>query len=146
MDVKLGPIRGMRWRIGSSVHSCWLGSYEAAKFAVVARAVRPGMTVFDIGANAGYYTLLFSRLVGQRGNVVAVDPLPAEPPSVVKMDIEGGESDALVGAQGLLRERQTTWFIALHGAEERQRCGEILVAAGYSLRSLEGEKVEDLAA
>lgn len=38
---------------------------------------REGMTVFDIGANIGYYTSFFSRRVGVAlGKVVAVEPMP----------------------------------------------------------------------
>jgi FkbM family methyltransferase len=66
----------MRWRVGSSVHGCWLGHYEREKQVAVRRLVRPGMTVFDIGANAGFYTLAFSRLVGDAGHVWALEPLP----------------------------------------------------------------------
>jgi FkbM family methyltransferase len=35
------------------------------------------MTALDVGAHAGYYTLLFSRLVGARGRVFAFEPHPA---------------------------------------------------------------------
>lgn len=38
--------------------------------------VRQGDTVLDIGANIGYYALLFSQLVGESGLVVAVEPHP----------------------------------------------------------------------
>jgi FkbM family methyltransferase len=34
------------------------------------------MTVFDVGANAGYFTLLFSRAVGSSGAVFAFEPDP----------------------------------------------------------------------
>ena len=36
--------------------------------------LRPGMTVVDIGANQGLYTLLFSRLVGTGGRVISFEP------------------------------------------------------------------------
>jgi FkbM family methyltransferase len=36
--------------------------------------VRPGMTIFDIGANIGYYVLIESRLVGDGGRIIAVEP------------------------------------------------------------------------
>jgi FkbM family methyltransferase len=40
------------------------------------RLVRRGDTVFDVGANLGVYSLLFSRLVGRRGQVHAFEPGP----------------------------------------------------------------------
>ena len=64
----------MRWIAGSSAHGCWLGHYEQDKQALVRRLVKPGMKVFDIGANAGFYTLAFSRLVGEAGHVWAFEP------------------------------------------------------------------------
>ncbi len=42
------------------------------------RFVRPCTTIFDIGAQAGFYTLFFSRLTGERGRVFAFEPCPDE--------------------------------------------------------------------
>lgn len=39
--------------------------------------VRKGDVVIDIGANVGYFTTLFSDLVGPRGEVHAFEPLPS---------------------------------------------------------------------
>jgi FkbM family methyltransferase len=41
---------------------------------VLSRVTKPGMTVIDIGANIGYYTLLFSSLVSDGGKVIALEP------------------------------------------------------------------------
>ncbi|WP_442506629.1 FkbM family methyltransferase [Novipirellula sp. SH528] len=38
--------------------------------------LKPGMTVVDIGANVGYYSLASARLVGSSGRVIAVEPSP----------------------------------------------------------------------
>jgi len=78
MEVRVvqGPLRGKRWIAGSSNHGCWLGSYECDKQKDLAAAVRPGMVCYDVGANVGFYTLLFSELTGIRGTVAAFEPLP----------------------------------------------------------------------
>ena len=72
-----GPLRGKRWIVGSSDHGCWLGSYEAAKLKKITELVRPGMVCWDVGANAGLYTLLFAELVGRAGRVFAFEPFLA---------------------------------------------------------------------
>lgn len=38
--------------------------------------ITPGMIIIDIGANVGFYTRLFSELVGDHGRVVAFEPDP----------------------------------------------------------------------
>jgi FkbM family methyltransferase len=75
VPVVQGPLRGVRWVVGSSTHGCWLGCYEAANQAICVRLVRHGMTVYDLGAHVGFYTLLFSRLVGPAGVVQAFEPV-----------------------------------------------------------------------
>ena len=69
-------MKGLRWRVGSSNHGCWLGTYELEQQLFFIRFVRPGMVAWDVGANAGVYTLFFSRLVAESGAVVAFEPFP----------------------------------------------------------------------
>jgi FkbM family methyltransferase len=78
MTIRRGPVRGMKWIVGSANHGCWLGTYELAKQHALERFVRPGMTVYDIGAQAGFYSLFFSRLVGPTGTVYAFEPCAYE--------------------------------------------------------------------
>src|SRR5688500_16074892 len=44
-----------------------LGTYERETVAVLRELVKPGMTVIDGGAHVGYYTRIFSKLVGASG-------------------------------------------------------------------------------
>jgi FkbM family methyltransferase len=50
------------------------GSYEPGIAAVLDRYAKPGMSVVDIGANIGCFTMLLASLVGPSGLVVAVEP------------------------------------------------------------------------
>jgi FkbM family methyltransferase len=54
------------------------GGFELAERAFVSRFLRPGMTVLDIGAHHGLYTLLASKAVGPSGQVIAFEPSPRE--------------------------------------------------------------------
>lgn len=42
----------------------------------VLAALQPGMTALDVGANFGYYSVLFAQAVGPAGRVVAFEPNP----------------------------------------------------------------------
>lgn len=53
-----------------------LGRYEPEVTAALRQHCRPGMTVLDIGANAGHHMLLLSRLCGASGHVHAFEPVP----------------------------------------------------------------------
>lgn len=50
--------------------------YEPETCEVFRRLTSPGMTVVDVGAHIGYYTLLAARLVGAGGKVYAFEPDP----------------------------------------------------------------------
>jgi FkbM family methyltransferase len=76
LPVLQGPLRGKTWLVGAHTHGCWLGSYEQHKQLAFARLVAPGSVVYDIGANAGFYTLLGAVAAGPSGRVVAFEPLP----------------------------------------------------------------------
>jgi FkbM family methyltransferase len=52
------------------------GVWAAAETALCKREIQPGMRVLDVGANIGYFTLLFARLVGPTGHVYAFEPEP----------------------------------------------------------------------
>jgi len=73
--IQRGRAKGLKWIVGSSTHGCWLGTYELEKQRALERFVKPGMVVYDVGAQAGFFTLIFSRLV-REGQVIAFEPLP----------------------------------------------------------------------
>ncbi len=62
--------------LGFSCHVMLDGYWEIWLTLFFARTVTPGMTVIDVGANLGYYTLLLGDAVGPSGHVIAVEPIP----------------------------------------------------------------------
>lgn len=62
--------------IGFGSHVLLDGFWEMWLTQFIARHVKPGMVVADVGANFGYYSLLLADLVGEDGHVYAVEPNP----------------------------------------------------------------------
>jgi asparagine synthase (glutamine-hydrolysing) len=50
------------------------GLFEIESTRWVHQVIKPGMTMIDVGANIGYYTLQFSQLTGPNGRVIAFEP------------------------------------------------------------------------
>jgi FkbM family methyltransferase len=59
-------------------------NYEPYTTSLFKRFVSEGMTVVDVGANHGYFTLLASKLVGDKGKVFAFEPDPESYATLVK--------------------------------------------------------------
>lgn len=62
---------------GFACHLMMDGFWEIWITQFFARMMKPGMRILDIGANYGYYTLLFADIAGPGGRVIAVEPNPA---------------------------------------------------------------------
>ena len=89
------------------------GSYEPNETRIMMSMVKPGMTIVDIGANIGYYTLLFARAVGEGGSVYAFEPAP--------------ETFALLKRN--LRENNLSHIVKLHeiALSDREGAGELFI-------------------
>jgi FkbM family methyltransferase len=76
--VAAGPLRGSRLLLNlKSEKYYWLGNYEPMLTKAIHEFVRPGMIVYDLGANIGYVTLILAQSVGTIGRIFAFEPLPA---------------------------------------------------------------------
>ena len=60
--------------VGLAPHLMLDGYWEMHVTEAILRFVRSGMTVVDVGANQGYFTMLLADLVGPNGRVFAAEP------------------------------------------------------------------------
>ncbi len=77
-DAAIVRRAGVRWYLdlseGIDFSIYLLGAFERSTHATLQKLVRPGDTVFDIGANIGAHTLGLAQGVGPSGKVYAFEP------------------------------------------------------------------------
>ena len=77
VQVRRGPAQGIWLHLNPRTGSDYFnGEVEPEVQAVLHRYLRPGMIVYDIGANIGFFSLLAARLVGTTGRVTAFEADP----------------------------------------------------------------------
>lgn len=72
-----GPLQGYRMCIDWNRYRSFVyGTWEPRVTEVVTDVVKKGMTVIDVGAHHGYYSLYFAKCVGPAGRVFSFEPVP----------------------------------------------------------------------
>lgn len=75
--IRLGPLSGSRILISEDMGWEVLGGrWEPYLQKVYIKTIKSGTVCYDLGANTGIHTLLFSKLVGKVGKVIAFEPHP----------------------------------------------------------------------
>jgi len=74
-----GPLRGAKFVLGALAGegggaSVYFNAVEPQHTSSFLKTLNTGQVFIDIGANVGYYTVLGSRLVGNNGLVIAIEP------------------------------------------------------------------------
>ncbi len=73
--IRSGYAKDMLWvRRRRYVNAMWIGDYEEPMQQAIAKLLKPGCTFYDIGANAGFFSLMAWKCIGPTGKVVSVDP------------------------------------------------------------------------
>jgi FkbM family methyltransferase len=182
------------------------GLREKSEIRVCQQVVQRGSLVYDVGANIGIYAMLFSRLVGPSGGVLAFEPSPTvakelranltlngmtnvevvesavgstagiarfdpagdqsaighlsasgsatvttmtldgigRDPAVIKIDVEGFESQVLLGSRETILRCQPVLLIELHTPEQDREVGRILKGLRYVAYRLSWEPVRNM--
>jgi FkbM family methyltransferase len=74
--VANGPAHGLRFNPGRSDSRFLLGTFELPVQHILGHYLRPGMVLYDVGANAGFFAIVGADLVGPAGQVHCFEPLP----------------------------------------------------------------------
>lgn len=78
VPIKDGPLKACRWSLFTGARFL-RGDYHTHETEEVIRLIRNSDVVYDVGAHAGYYSLLAARTLGEHrpgGHVFAFEPLP----------------------------------------------------------------------
>lgn len=78
IPIVKGTLKGKKWLLsaGGKILRLMFSTYEPEQTGLFEENIQTGNVVFDVGAHAGYYTLLSSVLVGPGGKVFAFEPNP----------------------------------------------------------------------
>jgi FkbM family methyltransferase len=86
----------MRDYIGKSLYL--YGVWEIHETRFMQQVLRPGDTFIDVGANVGYHTLIASRLVGDQGTVLSLEPAEATRAMLLRNLAINGTANVVVEA------------------------------------------------
>jgi FkbM family methyltransferase len=119
---------------------------HASNVTVIEAAVseKGGVASFDEGPSSSMGHLASTGVLQVK--TFALDELffsgeiPA--PDCMKLDIEGAEFSALLGAKSILEASHPTIFLATHGSEVHQECCCLLSVIGYQLQPIDGMSLE----
>jgi FkbM family methyltransferase len=92
------------------------GRYEPNEMYAMAKLLGPGMCAVDVGANAGIFTLMAAKLVGESGSVHAFEPSPRDMDRLLANLSANGLSNVMVHPVALGRAAGKA-VLAVSGAE-----------------------------
>ena len=79
-------------------------NHEYEETIMIKQQIKKGNNVIDIGANIGYFTLLFAKLVGPDGKVFAFEPDPTNF-SILKKNIEVNNYNNVILSQKAISDK-----------------------------------------
>lgn len=114
VEIAAGDLKGYKILINLKTEkSRWLGTYEPELAEAVRQFIRPGDTVYDLGANIGYVSLLLAHAARPNGKLFAFEALPANVNRIRRNAALNGlqERITVVPAAVLDKPGQVTFYI-----------------------------------
>jgi FkbM family methyltransferase len=138
-----GPLKGFRMRVDWKTHRSFAyGSWEPEVVQSIEEHVTAGMTVLDIGAQSGFYSLLLSKLVGPTGRVIAFEPLPANV-RLLEENIRLNNLTNVDVRHEAVTERSGPINFEFPGLESNLVAGPVLPGDSQGIFSVEGIALDD---
>lgn len=137
MMIAAGPLKGTRMLLDmQDEKDLWLGNYEIEQVNCLRDLIKPGMVIYDIGANVGYMSLLFARQSQPDGKVIAFEPVPEMAERVEQNAALNGYEDTIrVERLAIIdKKRQVNFFVPATGGT-----GKVEGAAGRRHGAYVGE-------
>jgi FkbM family methyltransferase len=126
------------------------GTREVDHKILLEQIARPGMMVFDIGANIGYYALMELGLIGPTGRMLAIEPSPSNI-ALLKRNLElNSEGERITVLEGAVSDKPGTaaFHLSAHsnlgtfhasGSAEKLLSGEQISVRTYTVPELAAE-------
>lgn len=113
IEVAAGDLKGYQVLLHLKTEkSRWLGTYEPELQAALRVFLRPGNTVYDVGANIGYITLMMAHNVGTDGKVFAFEALPANVERIQKnVALNKLQNVSIISSAVIDKSRSVTFYI-----------------------------------
>jgi FkbM family methyltransferase len=98
VKIAAGSLAGYTIQLDMQVDKdYWLGTYEQELQAALPLLIPAGATIYDVGANIGYVSLLLAKAAGAGGRVFAFEALPANIQQLNRnVELNGMESTVTV--------------------------------------------------
>jgi FkbM family methyltransferase len=74
--ITSGFLKNYKWSLHTSDETYLSGIYDTETFVELKKHLKPSDIVYDLGANEGYYSIVASKIIGEKGTVYAFEPMP----------------------------------------------------------------------
>lgn len=137
---RLGILRPMQ----RAYRALFRVDYEQAFDSALKQRIRPGDTVWDVGANVGHYAPQFAACVGASGRVIAFEPSPSSLPEL-RTAIED-IANVFIEEIALSNESgKAEFFLSTEGASANEGLSEVGSETGMTSHIVQVERGEELA-
>lgn len=145
VQVQSGPAQGLWLHLNPRTGKTYFeGGVEPEVQEALQQHLRAGMTLYDVGANIGFFSLLAARLVGKEGHVVAFEADP-EIAARLREHVARNEFGRItVEEKAVWSEPRTVFFARTDPATSPDRgLGHVVASGGGDTIEVNAESLDD---